>query len=57
MVNVSSSHVYGKQRKVVALLTEYENMTNMILQIYTMNLSNVHGIKQNLLYPNEYKDS
>jgi hypothetical protein len=46
MVNVLSSHLYDKWRKVIVLLTKYENMTNKNLQIYTMNIRIVHGIRQ-----------
>jgi hypothetical protein len=54
MVNVLSSHLYAKWHKDVILLIKYENMTNMNLNIFTIYLSNKHGIKNNL-YIKKYK--
>ena len=38
-------HSYEKWLKVVVLLREYENISNMSLKIYTMSLSNIDGMK------------
>ena len=42
---VSSLHEYDKWRKVVVLLREYKNVSNMSFKIYTTNLSNIDGMK------------
>ena len=43
IIEVSSSYLYDKWRKVVVLLREYKNISSMSLKIYTMSLSNIDG--------------
>ena len=45
IIEVPSSHQYDKWCKVVILLREYKNISNMSSKIYTMSLSNVDGMK------------
>ena len=40
-----SSHQYDKCNKVVVLLREYENISDMIFKLYTTCLSNIDGMK------------
>ena len=55
MVNMSS-HSNEKWHKFVVLLADNKNLSNRNSQIYTINLVIVHGVKQKLIYSNEYKN-
>ena len=45
IMEVLSSHSYDKWRKVVVLLREYENISNMRIKLYTLFLRNIDGMK------------
>jgi hypothetical protein len=52
---VFSTPRYDKRSRVVVLLREYKNVSNLSLQIRTMSLSNIDGMKCKLITPHKYK--
>jgi len=54
IIEVSSSHQHDKWRKVVVILREYENISNMSFKTYTTSLSNIDGVP---MTPKKYKYS
>ena len=55
IIKVLSSHLNDKWRKVVVLLREYKNISDTRLEIYTMSLSDIDGMKLLLIISNKYK--